>query len=112
MWHKRHKFNAKKTEYNNRTYHSKKEALYAQELDMRLRTKNILSWEPQVKISLDVDGTHICNYFIDFEVINKSGNKEWHEVKGFETAVYKLKRKLLEATILNKNKNIKYIVIK
>jgi hypothetical protein len=112
MWYKKNKYNAKKTEYNGRIYHSKKEALYAQQLDILLKSKQIKSFRPQVKISIDIDGIHICNHIVDFEIVTNANQIEWHEVKGFETAVYKLKKKILHATILKHNKGIKYIIVK
>jgi len=106
------KYGAKTKEYNGRIYHSKKEAGYAQELDLMIRAKEIKEWKPQVRISLDINGYHICNYIVDFEVTNCDGSIEWHEVKGFETDLYRIKRKILEATVLKENKDIKYLVIK
>ena len=98
--------------YNGRTYHSMSEARYAQELDLQIKAGEIKSWEPQVKISLDVNGQHITNYFCDFRVINKDGSVELHEVKGFATEIYRLKRLLFEATYLHDNPGVKYLVIK
>jgi len=99
MWNQRkgNKYGAKSTIYNNIAYHSKKEAGYAQELDLRLKAKDIKGWNRQKKISLDVNGYHICNYYVDFEVLHNDGTKEWVEVKGFETEVWRLKWKLCEA---------------
>lgn len=94
---KRNKYGAKSTQYGGVYYHSKFEAAYAKELDWRLKAKDIKSWERQVKISLDVNGKHICNYFIDFKVIHNDDSVEYVEVKGFETDVWRLKWKLFEA---------------
>ena len=78
-------------EYNGITFHSKKEAAYAQELDLRIKAKDIKSWERQIKISLDVNGYHIANYYIDFVITHNDKTKEYVEVKGFETDVWKMK---------------------
>jgi len=93
------KYNATKKEYDGIYYHSKFEASYAQELDLRLKAKDIKSWERQIKLSLDVNGKHIANYFIDFKVIHNDDSIEFIEVKGFETEVWRLKWKLTEALI-------------
>lgn len=98
--------------YNGRSYHSKFEAAYAQELDLRLKAGDIKEWTPQVKISLDVNGRHICNYYCDFEVTYPDDSVELVEVKGFETEIYRLKRKLLEATYLLDNPGVRYLVVK
>lgn len=114
MWRLRsgNKYHAKSIVYNGIQYHSKKEAAYAAELDLRLKAGDIKQWFRQKKISLDVNGYHICNYYVDFEVWHKDGTIELVEIKGFETEVWRLKRKLLEATTLKDNSEIKYTVVK
>lgn len=91
------KYRNRHTLYEGVAYHSAKEARYAAELDLRKRTGEILDWKGQVKIPLEVNGEHICNYYIDFEVLYPGGLKEWVEVKGFETDVWRLKWKLVNA---------------
>lgn len=112
-WYQRRgsKYGAKTQQYEGRTYHSKKEAGYAASLDLLKKAGEIQGWEPQVKVSLDVNGRHICNYYCDFKVTMKDGSIELHEVKGFCTEVYRLKRLLLEATVLHDHPEIKYVVI-
>ena len=105
------KYGAHQTEYNGVVYHSKKEAEYARELDLRVRAKDIKRWERQVKISLDVNNRHIANYSIDFVIQHLDKTKEYVEVKGFETAVWKIKWKLFVALYGNK-KNIKLTIVK
>lgn len=94
---RRNKYNAKPKTYNGITYHSTLEAKYAQDLDWRLKAKDIKSWKRQVKISLDVNGKHICNYYIDFVITHNDDSIQYIEVKGFETQVWKLKWKLFQA---------------
>lgn len=106
------KYGAKKTTYNGITYHSKFEAEYAQKLDWRVKAKDINSWERQVKISLDVNGEHICDYFIDFLIVNNNASIELIEIKGAETAVWKLKFKLFLAIYKKKHPNILITVVK
>lgn len=93
----RTKYGATATEYNGVRYHSKREATYAQELDLRVRAHDVASWEGQVKMPIVVNGKHICNYIIDFVEVDKKGNKLYVEVKGWWTPEAKLKRKLFEA---------------
>ena len=99
MWRLRrgNKYNAQSSNYNGRSFDSKKEAAYAAELDLRKRAGDILDWTPQVKIPLDVNGHHIANYYIDFVVEHPNETREYVEVKGFETDVWRLKWKLFEA---------------
>lgn len=83
--------------YNGNTYHSKKEAEYAAELDSRKRAKDIKNWRKQEKIELYAYGKLICNYYIDFVIEHNDGTEEYVEVKGFETEVWRLKWKMFEA---------------
>lgn len=91
------KYGNRRAEYNGKFYHSKKEADYAAELDLRKKAGDILSWTPQHRLSLDINGHHICNYIIDFLVIDKTGEEQIHEIKGFATDLWKLKWALTEA---------------
>lgn len=92
----RTKYNNKTTEYNGFKYHSKFESKVAQDLDFRIDAKEIESYERQVKISLDVNGIHICNYYIDFVAKRPDGILEYIEVKGLSTPLFKLKWKLFQ----------------
>ena len=99
MWVQRraNKYGAKTKEYNGRYYHSKLEAYYAKHLDLLLKAKEIKEVIPQFKVSLDVSGYHIANYYVDFLVTNNDDSQELWEVKGMETEVWRLKWKLTEA---------------
>jgi len=94
---KRNKYNSKTSTYNGRNYHSKLEASYAMELDWRKKAGEIKEIIPQFKLSLDVNGIHIANYFVDFKVILIDGTIEFHEVKGFETDLWLIKWRLSKA---------------
>jgi len=91
------KYGAIKQTYNGYTYHSKKEAQYAFELDCRIKVGEIISWKRQVKIELRAYDKHICNYYIDFVAELPDGNKEYIEVKGFSTNVFLIKWKMFKA---------------
>lgn len=95
------KFNARQTEYGGVVYHSQKEADYAAELDLRLKAKDTEKGERQVRVPLNVNGHHIADYYWDFVVYLKNGKKQWVEVKGFETEVWRLKKKLFEAAYIH-----------
>lgn len=92
------KYRAKRTDYGGSVYHSKLEAAYAQELDLRMRAGDIKGWERQVRLDLRVNGQHICDYKIDFVVEHHDGSREYVECKGVEMPDWKLKWSLLEAT--------------
>jgi hypothetical protein len=93
----RNKYNAKKTKYNDRYYDSALEANYAFELDARKKAGEIKEIIPQYKISLDVNDSHIANYYMDFKVILIDDSIEMHEVKGMETQLWRLKWRLAQA---------------
>lgn len=109
---KKSKYNNVSRHYNGRTYDSILEAKVAQELDWRKKAGEISEIIPQFKISLDVNGYHVCNYYCDFKVIKTDGSIEFVEAKGFETETYRLKKRLLEALIQQIEPGAEYIVIK
>ena len=105
------KYGAARQRYEGRTYPSKKEAGYAQELDWRKKAGDIKDWKPQVKISLDVNGYHITNYFVDFMVEHTDTSIEYVEVKGFSTDVWRMKWALFEA-LYSDRPDVKLTVVK
>jgi Protein of unknown function (DUF1064) len=74
-----------------RLYDSKREALHAQELDLRKRAGDIRDWQAQVHIRLEIDGRPVrpflgkrdAVYIADFLVELNDGRHEIHEVKGY-----------------------------
>lgn len=111
------KYGAKKTEYNGKKYDSKFEAGVAQELDLRLKGKDILEVIPQYKVEIPVhcpDGTLAFTVYhkVDFRIKHRDGSYELCEAKGVETDDYKWRRKLLENIFLPMHKDYTYLVIK
>jgi len=109
------KYRSKSTEYNGIVYHSKLEASYAQELDLRMKANDIKNWERQVKLELQINGKHITNYYIDFVITHNNGEKEYVECKGMELPLWKLKWAILEAvfdTDFRENPDDKLTIIK
>ena len=89
--------NSVKQEYNGFRYDSGFEASYAMELDLRVKAKDIESYERQVNLDLEVNGYVVCQYRIDFIIHHNDGTLEYVECKGYPTDVWKLKWKLFEA---------------
>jgi hypothetical protein len=87
------------TEYGGRTYHSKLEADYARELDMRIMAKDVKEWKPQVRLDLRVNGEHVTFYAMDFVVTHPDGQIELVEVKGREENLWFNKWKLTKALL-------------
>jgi len=98
---RKHKFNASRKRYGKDLYASIKEADYAARLDLLKKaadpSERVLRWERQVRVPLVVAGKLIANWYCDFEVRFADGRTELHEVKGFDTETWRLKRKLFEA---------------
>ena len=88
-------------------FDSKAERDYYAQLMLMLKTRTILGVERQVKFDLIIGAKLICRHIVDFVVIDKAG-RSVHEVKGMETAVWRLKKKLFEALY----PAIPYVVIK
>lgn len=117
--HKRvyNKYGAKRTEYAGRKYDSKFEAGVAQELDLRLKAKDILEVEPQYRIEATAyrkDGTpaFTVKHKVDFRIKLKDGSYELIEAKGQETEDYRWRRKFLEHIWLPEHPDHIYTVVK
>lgn len=111
------KYGAKKTEFNGKRYDSKYEATIAQELDLRLKGKDILSVEPQYKIEAwayrqDGSKAFMVKHKVDFRIKLKDGSYELIEAKGQETTDYLWRRKFLEHIWLPEHPDHTYLVVK
>lgn len=93
----RNKYGNKTAIFKDSRYDSQKEANYAAQLEWRKQAGEIVEIDKQHKLSIDIEGMHICNYYVDFKVELSNGMIEYHEVKGFETPEWKLKWKLAQA---------------
>lgn len=89
----RHKFNAIRTESDGRKFSSKREARYYEELKLRRAAGEVLFFLWQVPLHL-AGGVR---YVIDFLVFFVDGHCEFTEIKGFDTPMGKMKRRLAEA---------------
>jgi hypothetical protein len=98
---KQNKYKNIKQVYNDIRYDSKKEAARAAELDLLLKAKESKRWERQVTLPLFFNDYKICGYRIDFVIWDKNDTIILEEVKGFQTDVWRLKKKLLEAILEN-----------
>jgi len=112
------KYKAKSTVYNGVSYASKLETNYAMELDLRVKAKDIKSWDRQVKIEINfkkvkgewvltgekgldlkgrgVEFRHFRNYYVDFVVYHNDDSVEYVECKGYETEIWRMKWALTE----------------
>ena len=114
---RQNKFNAKRTKYNGRVYHSKFEASIAQEMDLRKKAKDIKDWEPQFKVEIwayNKDGDPVIKktHRVDFRIEHNDGSYELVEAKGVETPAYKETKRWLEKLWLPENPDHTYTVVR
>lgn len=90
-----------RTQYGGFTYDSKKEAAYAQFLDLSKRASDpkfkVSKFERQVRYPIEIRGIKVCTYVLDFKVFFEDGHIEHIDVKGVKTDVYRIKKKLMKA---------------
>lgn len=108
----KNKFNAKKQTYNGNKFDSTFEAKVAEDLDWRLKAGELIEVKRQVKVPLIVNGVTICNYYLDFRTVDKHGQVNYIEAKGFETQLWVLKKKLFIALLPTIDNGATYEIIK
>lgn len=114
---KANKYGAKKTEYNGYKYDSKFEASVAQDLDLRVKAKDIKGYDRQYKVEMwayDKNGKPAMKktHKVDFRIHHNDGSYELLEAKGVETSDYKDRRRWLETFWLPENLDHTYTVVK
>lgn len=90
-------FAAKKVSVGDKHYDSKFEGKYGFELELSKNAGQIKDFRTHVGIPLEVNGYHICDYYIDFIVYHNDGTIEYVETKGIEFPIWRFKWKLFEA---------------
>jgi len=80
----RNKYGAIAKEYNGVKYHSTKEADYAKKLDLLIKAKHIEKWERQITYKLEINGTLICKYILDFKIWYSNGSIKHIDIKGYK----------------------------
>ena len=93
--------NATSTFYDGRHFRSKKEAGYAQHLDILKKAddpaERVTEWEYEPHLEVTCNGKRVFTYKIDFKVTYADERIEYIEVKGFATNYWRLKFKVVEA---------------
>lgn len=89
----KHKYHAKPQKVDNIHFGSKKEAQYYGQLKILQQNGDILFFIRQVPFHLPGNST----YRADFMEFWSDGNIKVTEIKGYETQVWKLKKKLVES---------------
>lgn len=95
---KKHKYGAVKTEAGGYKFASKREANRYLELKMMEHAGLIADLELQPEFPIEIDEIPICVYKADYAYFFlETGVRVVEDVKGFQTAEYKLKKRLVEA---------------
>jgi len=96
---KRNKYGAVKTQVDGIWFDSKREAEYYGELKLREAAGEIVLQEIHPKFPIVHNGALICVVELDFQYLAKTNGGEfvYVDVKGVDTGLSRLKRKLVEA---------------
>ena len=88
---KKNKYSAKKQTFRDRKYDSTLESEKAIDLAWQQKAGLVKEVKPQHKFDLRVNEHHICNYYIDFRVVNEDKTVDYIEVKGMPTDMWRTK---------------------
>lgn len=93
------KYGAKRVEVDGIRFDSQAEARRYGELRLLEAAGTIFDLKLQVEYPVHLKGQHICTYRADFVYFDREKG-EWiiEDVKGVRTQVYRLKRRLVEAS--------------
>ena len=95
------KMKAQMIKADGKTYRSKKE--YQRHCDLLLleQAGEISELQDQIPYSLDINGEHICKYYLDFQYREKNGEMIYEDVKGRKGGnpyyIFSLKKKMMKA---------------
>ena len=95
---RRRKYNNRPTVIDGYRFDSKLEASRYGELRLLEKAGDIKDLEVHPHYPLEVNGLKICTYEADFRYTDNRGTIHVEDVKGFDTAVSRIKRKLVKAT--------------
>jgi hypothetical protein len=108
------KWRARRVDHDGQKYDSKEERDLGIQLGWAKDAGDITELTRQRRFSFDLNGVHICEHLVDFDVTWKSGQKELIEYKGrhlLNDKTWQLKKKLLFAFFLSQHPEYEYRVI-
>jgi hypothetical protein len=91
------KYHAIKTEVDGFVFDSRREAARYRELKLLEQAGKIFNLTLQPRYNMMLNGKRLGFYKADFQYITQSGAVITEDVKGVRTAVYRLKKKIVEA---------------
>jgi hypothetical protein len=89
----RHKFGAKRDERDGYKFDSQAEARYYDQLKLAQQAGIVAFFLMQTSFHFPGGGRYVC----DFTVFHASGEVEFIDIKGHETAMFKAKKRMVEA---------------
>ena len=94
----KHKYNAKPTEVDNIRFDSKLEAKYYRVLKLAQKSGELLFFLRQVPLHLPGNVKYVCDFLEFWAPKNgEPGDVVFTDIKGMETATFKLKKKQVES---------------
>lgn len=93
----RTKFNARKVRLDGYVFDSIDESLRYGELKLLQRIGHVASLTVHPKWPIEINGIRVCFVELDFKYLDKNGDWRYEDVKGADTAMSRLKRRMLEA---------------
>lgn len=94
---KRNKYGNRRVEIDGVKYASQAEAQRGETLRLLERAGQITFLRHQPRFPLVINGVKVCTYVADAEYRDAKGELVVEDVKGVETDVFKIKRKLMKA---------------
>lgn len=91
------KYKSIKTTIDGITFHSKRESVYYSDYKLLEQSGEITHLELQPKYPIVINGKKICTAIFDFRFREKDGRSRVIDVKGMDTPVSRLKRRMVEA---------------
>jgi Protein of unknown function (DUF1064) len=91
------KFHARKVVLDTVTFDSVRESRRYQELRFLERAGEISQLELQPRFNIVVNNVAVGFYKADFRYLDRDGQSHTEDAKGVRTAVYKLKKRIIEA---------------
>jgi len=97
MLRRHNKHNARKVRLDGFVFDSIAESVRYQELRLMERIAQIARLEVHPKWPIYIGTERVCFVELDFKYIDKNGDLRYEDVKGQDTAMSRLKRRMLEA---------------
>lgn len=93
-----HKYGAKAITIDGIKFQSQKEGARYAELKLLAKAGEINGLELQPSFDFSINGSKMFTYIADFAYYEKSGERVIEDCKGLKLPVYKLKKKIIEAS--------------